>query len=100
MATRWVFESSRGSDLPESETWDSPNVSALAEQIFKAQAEAGEIYPADTIWLVLDGQGSLIGEVQAWSGVVATLEACRQWPPERGEQRTVILRDDFQAERN
>jgi hypothetical protein len=100
MATRWGFESCSGPNLPEPGSWDSQNTAELAHQIFDAQARAGEIYAADTIWLVLDGQGAFIGEVQAWSGVVATLQACRQWPPEPGEQRVVILKEDFQAERN
>jgi hypothetical protein len=79
---------------------DSDELWEDLQEMFDAAVEAGEIYADDMIWLVLDGEGSLIGEVQAACALIASLLAAQWWPSQIGEARTVVLKEDYQAERN
>jgi hypothetical protein len=78
------------------------NLSDLIEvsNLIDYAMEWGEFYETARIWLVLDEEGHVLGEVQARLGVLAALYAYRQWPTQRGGRRTVLLKEAYEAQRN
>jgi hypothetical protein len=92
-----------GSNMPkvevcrELESWE---VRTFVEAIIDEAVAEDDIYHPDTIWLVLDGTGSVVGEVRAGFTALAGMEAILRFPPRPDERRTVIRKTDFQADRN
>lgn len=101
MATRTLVEVC-GGELDRSEFMEitRSNLHEFARQAYDEAEEAGELYPPDTIWLAVDHEGFVIGEVLAPIHIMAGFQAAYLWPPRPGEKLLVIRKTDFQAERN